>query len=775
MKYSILLFFELLFSSVFGQVNMNLIGHIDYQALHGAQLNDIWGYVDETGIEYALVGTTKGTSVVSLADPVNPVEVFWQPGLESIWRDLCVWGDYAYITTEANNGLLIIDMSPLPQSNALTTTLYFGDNFPWLETAHTLYIDESGYCYVFGSNVGNGGAQIYDVHTDPMNPSFVGSFDNWYVHDGFVRGDTMYLAHIYEGFFSLVDISDKQNPVLLGTKSTPGSFTHNIWPSDNSQFVFTTDEVSGGYVGAYDISNPTNIIEVDRVQSSPGANVVPHNVHFLNNFLVTSNYSDGIVVHDATHPNNLIEVANYDTYPTQTTGYDGCWGAYPFLPSGVVLATDRTSGFFVLGVDYQQAAYLEGNATDASTSNPLQDVEVTITGTNFSNSSLLNGDYATGIATGGLKEVTYHKVGYFPLTENVNLTQGVVTVNDVQLTAIPPYTILVTVLDAATSNPIPNAFVRFDGEFLSHEGTTNGIGEEDLTLYYEEDYLVTVGVWGYVTECSTMSIDVSTGAVTIQLEKGYYDDFSFDFGWVTGGDATEGQWQRGIPFGTEENANPGFDATGDCGNHAYVTGNTPNFILSADEVDNGSVVLFSPIMDLTSYTTPHVNYDRWFYNKYGAQAVDDSLRISLSNGTQTVVIEVLGGDVFNNEWNVSSFQVSDFLTVTSTMQIIIQTSDYNQNIVEAGFDHFFVSENNMSSVGELVASVNVSIYPNPFDASIILKNGTIGESFSIYNLEGKLIQEGMIQSAEQSISTSHLENGMYIFKTSNEVRRIVKN
>ena len=81
--------------------------------------------MDETGIEYALVGARKGTSVVSLASPENPVEVFWEPGMESIWRDLKTWQNHAYITTEAENGLLIMDLSPLPGSNAIVTNYYF--------------------------------------------------------------------------------------------------------------------------------------------------------------------------------------------------------------------------------------------------------------------------------------------------------------------------------------------------------------------------------------------------------------------------------------------------------------------------------------------------------------------------------------------------------------------------------------------------------------------------------------------------------------------------
>ena len=39
--------------------NIDSLSHIDYQTLHGANLNDVWGYVDELGNEYAIVGTSK--------------------------------------------------------------------------------------------------------------------------------------------------------------------------------------------------------------------------------------------------------------------------------------------------------------------------------------------------------------------------------------------------------------------------------------------------------------------------------------------------------------------------------------------------------------------------------------------------------------------------------------------------------------------------------------------------------------------------------------------
>ena len=113
-----LVFTNFFFTNLNAQVNIDLVSQVDYNELHNSDLNEIWGYVDETGIEYALVGAQKGTSIVSLADPQNPLEIFWEPGMESVWRDLKTWGNYAYVTTEAENGLLIIDMNPLPSSNS---------------------------------------------------------------------------------------------------------------------------------------------------------------------------------------------------------------------------------------------------------------------------------------------------------------------------------------------------------------------------------------------------------------------------------------------------------------------------------------------------------------------------------------------------------------------------------------------------------------------------------------------------------------------------------
>ena len=46
------------------QKNMTLVGNLPYDGF----VNDVWGYVTPSGIEYALVGINSGVSIVSLAD-----------------------------------------------------------------------------------------------------------------------------------------------------------------------------------------------------------------------------------------------------------------------------------------------------------------------------------------------------------------------------------------------------------------------------------------------------------------------------------------------------------------------------------------------------------------------------------------------------------------------------------------------------------------------------------------------------------------------------------
>ncbi len=419
---------------------------------------NICGYA-ANGKEYALVGNFQGMAIVDVTNPDAPINIQQIAGMASRWREVKVYRNYAYVTSEAGgSGLQIVDLAPLtlPTPTPATLTTYRGGDsiLTNIVRIHALHIDTAkGFAYLFGgiSYLGpnntiptNGVAVVLDIKTDPLNPRFVGkSTDNFvqanYIHDGYVRGDTLYSGNIYAGLFSIIDFRDKKNPILLNTQRTPTAFNHNTWLSDDSKTLFTTDENQGSYLAAYDVSDPRNIRYLDKIRSLAENDAIVHNTHIINDFAVTSWYTEGVTIVDAHRPQNLVQVAQYDTYGGSGTGFQGCWGVYPYLPSGNLICSSITDTLFILTPQYVRACYLEGTMTDASTGLILSGVLVKINSTDMDKkaTSSLQGIYRTGQVTAGTVSVTYSKVGYYPKTlTGIVLSNGIVQFRDVALDPI---------------------------------------------------------------------------------------------------------------------------------------------------------------------------------------------------------------------------------------------------------------------------------------------------------------------------------------------------
>ena len=467
-KLLLILFFLPLLLISQTSMNMNLLGTYNYSN----EGSDIWGWYDPvSGEEYALVTLTNGLSCVNVTNPSSAFQEFFINDMNSIWRDVKTWGNYAYVTTEANAGLLIVDLSDMSGNTYTHVTNFSGPGGSTSFTsAHNIYIDENGVAYIFGA--GNG-AIFLDVASNPTNPVYLGAWTDQYIHDGMVRGDTMWAGCIYSGKLYAVDVSNKANPTTLGSKSTPNNFTHNAWVSADGDYVFTTDETSDAYLAAYNVTDLNNIYEVDRIQSNPGSNSIPHNTFVDGNFLITSYYRDGTTVHDITYPDNMIQVAYYDSYSGSGNGFNGCWGTYPYLPSGNIISSDIDSGpsgngrLLIYGRNFQQASYLSGTVTNANTGFPVNGATVQILTTTNSTTTNLLGNYNVGALNSGTFQVLFSATGYTPVNLNATLSSGVVTVLDAVLT---PGSGLPGCTDPNAVNYDPNATVD-DGSCIICNGS----------------------------------------------------------------------------------------------------------------------------------------------------------------------------------------------------------------------------------------------------------------------------------------------------------------
>jgi len=771
------------------QLNLNLLGDLQYAAQRG-DCSDVWGYVDGFGNEYAIVGNETGTSIVDVTDPANPTEIFYSAGDQTIWRDMKVWGTTAYITNEGGSGLKIIDLSNLPGAiTGADVYQYTGSTYPFT-TAHNIFIDEVGRAYITGADNGVGGAIILDVATDELNPIELGRYDEFYMHDIFVRGDTLWGGAINDGFFAVADISDPMNCVTMATHFTPTTFSHNVWLSDNGNYLFTTDEVSDAYIASYDVSDIANIFQLDQVQSSPGQDVIPHNVFVFGDYLVTSYYRDGIVIHDASNPGNLIEVGNYDTSPAFAgDGFNGAWGVFPYFPSGNIIASDIENGLFVLGPTYSPGAYLEGNVTDFATTNPIDNAQVEILTTTSIDNSDVAGDYASGVGTGGTFDVTFSKLGYVSQTiSNVVLTNGNTTVLDVQLVPIPTFTLQGIVQDE-NSNPIANALVVISDAQYTATVTTNALGAFDITTFLEGGYDVSIGLWGYHTVClSNQQFTIGGGPYIYTMETGYSDIFELDLGWSVSGNPDSGDWERDEPVGTTYQGNPSNpdDDSQDCGTLAYITGNGGGQA-GSDDIDDGTTVLTSPIFDLTNHNDPYISFERWFFNAGGQGIPNDSLIVELTNGSQTVQVDfanVNSPDL--GTWAFREFRVSDYIGATAFMQMKVYAMDVQGgHLSEGGFDNFLVWDSiipNNNGIVELGASDIVHMHPVPFtnELNILLDHTFETVRVEIIELSsGKLVETVEFNAVDTIKLSNDYAKGLYLVRVFGDqailtTRRVVK-
>ncbi|MFT7476889.1 MAG: hypothetical protein ACI80N_000159 [Gammaproteobacteria bacterium] len=165
-------------------------------------------------------------------------------------------------------------------------------------------------------------------------------------------------------------------------------------------------------------------------------------------------------------------------------------------------------------------------------------------------------------------------------------------------------------------------------------------------------------------------------------------DMEMAMGWAlapSGDTATAGAWELVDPIGTA--SQPEDDHTPGAGVQCWVTG-------QVGDVDDGRTSLWSPSLDLTSQSNPHISYWRWYSNSQGIN-INDRLRVHVSNddgGTWTSVEEVgPAPPQTNGGWFQHTFRVADFVAPTNQVRLRVRASDLGAfSAVEAAIDDFEV-------------------------------------------------------------------------------------
>lgn len=368
--------FNLLLSLVWAQTypswKIQLVKHLKPDVY----FSGCWGWYDPVkNREYAISTSKKGTWFVDITDAVNAYiadSVIGPP--INIWREVKTYKNYCYIISDDYlNTFQIIDMSYLPDSVHVIASPHLGV----LRQGHTLWVD-GHYLYVGGPRDAQGTLHnmgIFNLHPNPQNPQFLRWLsDDYpsisYVHDMFVRNDTVYASAGNQGLFVFKYDTLINKFFLLGslTNYLENGYNHSSALTTNGQTLVFMDEVPAGLsIKIANVTNLSNIQVANYLKPYNNNNFVAHNPFIKGNqFLIASCYQDGTLIYDISNPSNPVLTGYFDTYlqagahqsGNYMPGYDGNWGSYPFFPSGLILSNDMKNGIFILKAD---SAFLTHN------------------------------------------------------------------------------------------------------------------------------------------------------------------------------------------------------------------------------------------------------------------------------------------------------------------------------------------------------------------------------------------------------------------------------
>ena len=414
--------------------------------------NDIWGWTDNDGTDYAILGAAVGTSIVNVSDPTNIFEVTLVPGAGSGngvgWRDMKTYQHYLYIATEASTTIQIVDLAPLPDSVSLV-----GGYSQLTSAPHNIYIDTTrALLYVVEDFNFNTPVRILSL-ADPIHPMEVGNLGNGVgtdAHDVFARGNRLYVAEGVNGTLGIFDVTNPASPVLLQRIAIPSpGYVHNVWVTDDEHYLFSTEETVGKTIKVWDIHDLNNVVLVDEYI---GENHFAHNVLIRGDFAYISHYGSGFKVLDISDPANVVEVGSYNQFPDNAQ--PDVWGVYPYTGNGTVFISDINEGLFVLTFDGTRAYRVAGTLRDSQTNLPVADGFIELIDSGVETHSDPNGQFKLGSSDSGSVTLRAVAVGYLATEIPLNAVPGVSDTIEVFLDPAPTGSVEGEVVDE-NNQPLP--------------------------------------------------------------------------------------------------------------------------------------------------------------------------------------------------------------------------------------------------------------------------------------------------------------------------------
>jgi hypothetical protein len=169
----------------------------------------------------------------------------------------------------------------------------------------------------------------------------------------------------------------------------------------------------------------------------------------------------------------------------------------------------------------------------------------------------------------------------------------------------------------------------------------------------------------------------------------FEDDFETDTGWTvaTGGPTVaNGRWVRDDPVGT--NWQPEFDATPGPGTRCWFTGqNTSD---GSGDVDGGTTVLLSPVIDLSGAAAARLSYRRWWGNSAPGADPGDFFRVDVSGdgGATWFIAKSATSQMRSLAWQPVEVRLEPLVPLNNQFRIRVRVADGTPSgaLVEGAID-----------------------------------------------------------------------------------------
>lgn len=368
----------------FTSLNVTLLSQVPLTSMGGTATTDgssMYAWVDPlTSKEYAIFGRSNGTAIVDVTNPTLPKYVANVPsigGVNTIWREPKVYGNYAYVGVDgSSHRMQIVDLTQVRSYTGTTLQLNYGTytiagGGTQVTKIHTLGINpQSGFLYAAGTNLNGGGLHVIDVR-NPATPVAAGNTNlDGYTHETQVvtysgpdpqhQGkEIAFNSNGNNGVLSILDVTNKSAITRISARTYTGErYIHQGWLTADQKYFFQDDELDEPSPAAHTRTHLWNVSDLDNpVYKGFWDNTttsIDHNLYVKGNFVYETNYTTGLRILkigdlEGASSQWLTEVAWFDTFPSSDAAvFDGAWNNYPYLPSGNILVSDISGGLFVL-------------------------------------------------------------------------------------------------------------------------------------------------------------------------------------------------------------------------------------------------------------------------------------------------------------------------------------------------------------------------------------------------------------------------------------------